>query len=274
MPPASVSYPLSPLSCLLGRPPTAGHWLSSFPHKHLASVVDGGMGNRTWHCFCHLNGWVYGFTGREYETNTGLYYYRARYYNPAIGRFLQPDPIGYYDSLNLYQYCGNNPVNWIDPWGLLPTMRPDDGPATPGGSSTGIPAREYPSTNNNHPSENKTHAGLPLPPHKPPMPSQYPQPWKYTPPKYVPGPTNQPIPTPKPKVPWWMLILEMIDSMKNCPAIPLFMPTIILDNMAPQPYTGESQGPIAYMSGYDPYCMSPCISRSSEFSPTMESQPC
>jgi|GEM_PF-5632556 len=77
-----------------------------------------GMGNRAWYRFWHLNGRVYGFTGREYETNTGLYYYRARYYNPAIGRFLQLDPIGYYDSLNLYQYCGNNPVNWIDPSGL------------------------------------------------------------------------------------------------------------------------------------------------------------
>jgi RHS repeat-associated protein len=58
------------------------------------------------------------FTGREFDEETGLYYYRARMYSSKIGRFLQPDPIGYYDSANLYQYCGNNPVNFVDPMGL------------------------------------------------------------------------------------------------------------------------------------------------------------
>jgi RHS repeat-associated protein len=58
------------------------------------------------------------FTGREYDKETGLYYYRARYYNPQIGRFLQTDPVGYAPGMNLYRYCRNNPLKWTDPFGL------------------------------------------------------------------------------------------------------------------------------------------------------------
>jgi len=58
------------------------------------------------------------FTGREFDTETGLYYYRARYYNASIGRFLQTDPIGYDDGINVYCYCRNSPISWIDPLGL------------------------------------------------------------------------------------------------------------------------------------------------------------
>jgi RHS repeat-associated protein len=60
----------------------------------------------------------YLFTGRAYDAESGLYYYRARYYDYATGRFLQPDPTGYGDGLNLYSYCANNPFNFSDPSGL------------------------------------------------------------------------------------------------------------------------------------------------------------
>jgi RHS repeat-associated protein len=56
--------------------------------------------------------------GRTYEPEVGLYYYRNRYYHPKLGRFLQQDPMGYMDSMNLYQGFGMNPVNFVDPYGL------------------------------------------------------------------------------------------------------------------------------------------------------------
>ncbi|SFJ52107.1 RHS repeat-associated core domain-containing protein [Bosea sp. OK403] len=57
------------------------------------------------------------YTGQRIDPETGLYYYRARMYAPALGRFLQPDPIGTQGGLNLYAYVGNDPLNLIDPWG-------------------------------------------------------------------------------------------------------------------------------------------------------------
>jgi len=60
----------------------------------------------------------YLFTGRRYDAEAGLYYYRARYYDFATARFLQPDPLGYTDGLNMYAYVGNNPATFVDPSGL------------------------------------------------------------------------------------------------------------------------------------------------------------
>jgi RHS repeat-associated protein len=64
-------------------------------------------------------GQPYAYTGREWDKETGLYYYRARYYDPMDGRFIQKDPIGFDGGdVNVYAYVGNNVINKTDPTGL------------------------------------------------------------------------------------------------------------------------------------------------------------
>jgi len=59
---------------------------------------------------------TYGYTGREFSED-GLYFYRARYLNASLGRFISEDPIGFYGGINFYRYVDNDPINLIDPSG-------------------------------------------------------------------------------------------------------------------------------------------------------------
>ena len=58
------------------------------------------------------------YTARQFDSDTALYYYRARYYDPQTGRFLSEDPLGVASGPNFYAYVQGNPVNFNDPFGL------------------------------------------------------------------------------------------------------------------------------------------------------------
>ncbi len=85
------------------------------------------------------------FQGQYLDRETGLHYNTFRFFDPDVGRFTQPDPIGLAGGLNLYQYAPN-PIGWIDPWGLNPVTFTD---------SQGLTLKTYGYTDLSHLSESK-----------------------------------------------------------------------------------------------------------------------
>src|SRR5262249_45116053 len=57
------------------------------------------------------------YQGQWHDAETGLHYNRFRYYDPSLGRYISPDPVGLFGGLNVYQYAQNT-MGWIDPYGL------------------------------------------------------------------------------------------------------------------------------------------------------------
>jgi RHS repeat-associated protein len=114
--------------------------ISYYLADHLGSttaLVDSGgdvIESQTYDSFGNTSGSArtrYGYTGRERDAQTGMSYYRARYYDPGIGRFMSEDPITFKADINFYAYTRNNPVSNIDPSGLeiepangIPRVRP------------------------------------------------------------------------------------------------------------------------------------------------------
>jgi RHS repeat-associated protein len=91
----------------------------------------------------------YAFTGREWDFETGLYYYRARYYDPRLGRFASEDPLSLREGPSAYVYVDNAPVGLRDPYGLQAT--PPKPPRKPTPKPTPTPTPTPPSRPKNPP---------------------------------------------------------------------------------------------------------------------------
>ena len=105
----AMAFLTDALGSTIGLTNSAGSLATNYTYQPFGATTMGGAANAN----------SYQFTGREND-GTGLYYYRARYYNPTTDRFLSEDPIGFMAGPNFYAYVGGNPLRYRDPFGLSP----------------------------------------------------------------------------------------------------------------------------------------------------------
>jgi RHS repeat-associated protein len=94
------------------------------------TVLFNGTDTRTVGGASTINGSPYMFSGQRFDAESGLMYFKNRYFSQNLGRWLQRDPIGYHDSPNLYEYVTSRPTQFTDPAGLCgcPPLKGEDGP--------------------------------------------------------------------------------------------------------------------------------------------------
>jgi RHS repeat-associated protein len=99
------------------------------PYGYPTRLIDGNDGDTT----VNFNGndtraagigstFLHSYTGQHYDPESGLYYFKRRYYHPALGRFISRDPIGYTGGINIYAYTHGNPLAMVDPHGDNPVL--------------------------------------------------------------------------------------------------------------------------------------------------------
>jgi RHS repeat-associated protein len=187
-PSMDLFYHYDPVGNVLFVSDTSGNINTSYVQEGFGNVIaQSGSADNNYH-----------LTTKEQDSNTGLYYFNARWYDPSVGRFVSKDPIRY---INRYSYVNNNPTRFIDPLGLAISISPT--PGVPGSYTV------YP----NAPSPNGGYCTLPpQPPNPSKCPDQSPsspndpgQPYNGVPEGWgniLPEPINNLIPFTDPSIPY------------------------------------------------------------------------